>query len=570
MTHRNLALSGISIAVLATLAACGGGSDGTTAGGASSLTLSGYAATGAAIADGAVEFVCSSGTGTASTGTDGYYTLTITDGTLPCLGKVTTADSASTYHTLVSEGATANITPITDLVVASMAGEDTGDFYDTFSTMPSSEKAAAVTTEKVSAAKDAAKAALKASGVDGLDDTDPVSGTIKPGDKNDAYDKALETLKTKGDKTTETIKSGLAAETGDQAPSLPGNLKGLTAASSCAALVSTSYRFIGSEAIDRLTVDAAALTLTNSDKETFYLRAVPSDACHFEVFDSAAKAGTSTGDVVVSQSGVAVVQAPQTGTAPTIGIMFPVQTGLTLEKAGGKWSYLGLASATDSASYQAVAGQFTLNKVGSATTLTECTSSAWQMDDPTNCATLVNDKAAQSVGVLSLNTDTDGYTTASGSARYAYTSGTGDVMFVSRSTDGSLYIGTRQRTLAAPAVGDTKTSWTLYEDSSLAAGPVSANTITITSVDDPTSATTAFVRTNETVGSNPSDAHSETLTNNTPLKGFRYRAAGTDITVSPAQPYAELVQLPLKGMGITVVVNESKKRFQLSVVKPSK
>jgi len=74
----------------------------------------------------------------------------------------------------------------------------------------------------------------------------------------------------------------------------------------------------------------------------------------------------------------------------------------------------------------------------------------------------------------------------------------------------------------------------------------------------------------ETVGSSPSDKHSETLTNNTPAKRYRYRAAGTDTTVIPGQPYSELVQLPLKGMGITVAVNESKQRFQLSVIAPSK
>jgi len=572
MNQRYFSLSGISIAVLATLAACGGGggSDSPTASSASGLALSGYAATGAPLADGTVEFVCSSGTGTATTGADGYYTLTITDGTLPCLGKVTTADTSSTYHTLVSEGTTANITPITDLVVASMAGEDTSDFYDTFSTLPSSEKAAAITAEKVSAAKDAAKTALKNNGVDGLDDTDPVSGTIKPGDGNDAYDKALEKLKEKGDEVKDTIKSDLAAETGDQAPSLPSKLKDLPAASSCAALVSTNYRFIGSQAVDKLTVDAKALTITNSSNDTFYLSPVSGDACHFQVFDTADTAGTSTGDVVLAQSGVAVVRAVQTGTTPTIGIMFPVQKGLTIASAGGKWSYMGIASATGSAPYQAVAGQVTLDKLGSATTLTECTSADWQIDDRRNCATLTGDPAAQSVGVLSLNTDTDGYTTSSGSARYAYTAGTGDVMFVSRSTNGSLYVGTRQRTLAAPVVGDTKTSWTLYENSSLEAGPVSANTITITSVDAPTSATTTFVRTSETVGSSPSDKHSETLTNNTPAKGYRYRAPGSYTVDGAQKTYSELVQLPLKGIGITVAANETNKRFQLSVTTPSK
>lgn len=50
---------------------------------------------------------------------------------------------------------------------------------------------------------------------------------------------------------------------------------------------------------------------------------------------------------------------------------------------------------------------------------------------------------------------------------------------------------------------------------------------------------------------------------------FRLRAAGTDTSVTPNQPFGRLYPLPLKGVGVTVVLNETYKQFQLSVNKPN-
>jgi len=352
MNHRYLAHSGISIAMLATLTACGGsGSDNPAASTASGLTLSGIAAVGAPIDGGTVTFVCASGTGTATTGTDGAYTLSMSDGTLPCLGKVSTADSGSTYYSLVAEGNTANLTPITDLLVGSLAGEFTDGFYDTFSTLPAREKAAAITPDKVSAAQTAAKDTLKVNGVSGLDSTDLLAGTIKPDDPNDAYDQAL--LQLTG-KDRALIKTQLATAADDSVPTLPKNLLDLPRAESCAALRSTSLRRVSAEGVDTLRVDAEALTIADANGVVFlYMRAVNKDACHFTLFSDAAMQ-TQAGDMMVAQSGVAVIRArASAGPTYSMGIAFPVQTGYTLADVAGKWNSLGMQASSTAGTYQA-------------------------------------------------------------------------------------------------------------------------------------------------------------------------------------------------------------------------
>ena len=78
-----------AVAVAALVAGCGGGG---SSGSSSGLKLSGTAATGTAVANKAVDARCATGTGTATTGADGSYAMTIADGVLPCVTRVTTAD----------------------------------------------------------------------------------------------------------------------------------------------------------------------------------------------------------------------------------------------------------------------------------------------------------------------------------------------------------------------------------------------------------------------------------------------------------------------------------------------
>jgi len=72
------------------LAACGGGGGGTAGtNGVTTITLTGTAATGKAIAGATVTAKCQTGTGVATTIADGSYSLLISGGKLPCLLQIT-------------------------------------------------------------------------------------------------------------------------------------------------------------------------------------------------------------------------------------------------------------------------------------------------------------------------------------------------------------------------------------------------------------------------------------------------------------------------------------------------
>ena len=119
----------------ALLSACGGGGGNDaspTVVAKPATTFSGTAATGAAMAGATVSINCASGTGTATTAANGSYTKDITDVTLPCVLKATSSDGKTVLHSITtpSTGASANsaqvanITPLTQLLVASLAGTD--------------------------------------------------------------------------------------------------------------------------------------------------------------------------------------------------------------------------------------------------------------------------------------------------------------------------------------------------------------------------------------------------------------------------------------------------------------
>lgn len=133
---------------VAALAACGGGgSSGTPTGPPTSttLTLTGTAATGLAIPGAIVTSKCKVGTGTATTLNDGSYAFTIADGQLPCLLQITLPVDGTKLHTVVTgdgSTATANITPLTEMVTARVLGREPNVFFAAFDS--------AIATQKVS------------------------------------------------------------------------------------------------------------------------------------------------------------------------------------------------------------------------------------------------------------------------------------------------------------------------------------------------------------------------------------------------------------------------------------
>lgn len=185
------------ILVAALLTACGGGGGGGggTALTTPSLSISGVAATGAAIIGGTVDATCKTGTGTATTNADGTYTVSVSAGQQPCLLRATDPITQQQLHSFVETGATtANITPITDLVVANTLGADPATAYSNFTTAVQQQITAAnisVAVTKVQAATAALGASADMSGID------PMKGTLQAATGNaagDATDKKIDAL----------------------------------------------------------------------------------------------------------------------------------------------------------------------------------------------------------------------------------------------------------------------------------------------------------------------------------------------------------------------------------------
>ncbi|MBC7380749.1 MAG: hypothetical protein H7346_25390, partial [Burkholderiaceae bacterium] len=179
------------------LAACGGG-DGTVA---ATATVSGVAATGAAIASGIVTLKCVSGTtSAATTGTDGSFTIDVTNVTLPCVARVEYKDAGGTMrqlHSVITAAGTANITPLTELLVSKLSNGTGASAFDTFT----AATGRAITAAQVKSAADAVKAYLVTLGVDVANfPADPVGAKFvaKNGSTDgDAVDKVLDALKIK-------------------------------------------------------------------------------------------------------------------------------------------------------------------------------------------------------------------------------------------------------------------------------------------------------------------------------------------------------------------------------------
>ena len=120
---------GLALVVTAALAACGGGgSDAPT-----SITIAGKAAgKGTAMARATIDVKCTAGSGTIPAGDDGAYTITIAQASLPCVLRA--AGTTDTLHSVVAGSGntgtyTANITPLTEMVVAKVAGASPASFY---------------------------------------------------------------------------------------------------------------------------------------------------------------------------------------------------------------------------------------------------------------------------------------------------------------------------------------------------------------------------------------------------------------------------------------------------------
>lgn len=147
-------LATAAVAVLVT--GCGGGggsaSTGTGTNTGTSTTITGVAASGVAMSGATIDALCTGGNGTTTAAVDGSYALTLSAGvSAPCVLSATTTDSNSglraQYHSVLTGGTVANITPVTSLVAAKALGQDPSTITSgTLAAATSGLNAAAITS----------------------------------------------------------------------------------------------------------------------------------------------------------------------------------------------------------------------------------------------------------------------------------------------------------------------------------------------------------------------------------------------------------------------------------------
>ena len=151
MRSKVLAFAVVLLSITA-LAACARGidSDTSTPPGTSTsslLTVTGMAASGSAIPGAIVTGKCKVGTGSSTTLADGSFALTLPDGQLPCILRITNPVDGIKLHSVVfgiGSTANANITPLTEMATARVLGSEPKVFFAAFD--------AAVVAQKIKSA----------------------------------------------------------------------------------------------------------------------------------------------------------------------------------------------------------------------------------------------------------------------------------------------------------------------------------------------------------------------------------------------------------------------------------
>lgn len=159
---RKMVKTAFAAAIALAIVACGGETDDSDAAMAPS-TLSGVAAIGAPVVQGRVDCQCASGaSATTGTASDGSFSLGLLDSDYPCALRLTggTAQDrpmTTPLHSLARSAGTANITPLTDLMVASLSGQPPTDWL---AGARPGDMAGIITDARLSQALDSLSAAL--------------------------------------------------------------------------------------------------------------------------------------------------------------------------------------------------------------------------------------------------------------------------------------------------------------------------------------------------------------------------------------------------------------------------
>ncbi len=543
--------SAVALLGNASLTGCGGNGNGNDGDPPvqppAATTISGTAATSTALAGAAVTARCVGGDLSATTDATGKYSVTLTQGmALPC--SIEANGSTLVLHSLASGSGSvvANVTRITDFVVASLAGADPAAFHAGFN----ATAAATVTATSVTQAQARVAADLTATGLDAAAIADPLGAALTPG-ASTGYGAAaaqLEGQVTAGGATEAQLAAAFgAASPAASAPttgvaSLPAAQLLAAPAATCASLRSGRYRvlspvFGAGEAANQsyvLSIDAATLKVSDETGVTDTFQA--SGDCRF-----VENAGTATAkEFVVSPAGVLVGHAVNDDGNQRLFVAFPEQAH-TLAELAGDYISLGFDEANDNATSPADAVYAPSSASPSLTAAGALTGLACNGFTDCIVPTDVRTVTARSDGGFLMTDVTAGWS----SLLFAYRSGGGQLMVVAISDDGSLGFVTSAGAAALPAVGDVNPTWSFFcNTAGVVTSSVTNDAFEVLSTD-----TAAGSWTRRSVA----DGHVETLAANDPRAGYVHRSATTATTDAGATVNVrDYTRLTLRGMGVVV------------------
>lgn len=542
-------------AALVALAGCGGGGSDSTTGGTTTLgplTLSGVVVVRAAATGQSVDIQCASGTGTATSNADGSYTVTVTDGQLPCVLRAKGTADGDLYSVATGTGRTAiaNLTPLTQLVVASMAGGTPAAFYNNFG----ADMGALVTPARVEAALGTVQADLTARGISTAGIGNPITAPLVPvgtTQSANAYGEALAGLEASL-ATTGTTLAQLVTAVAKASPTvrLPAALLSQPQAANCAALRSGAIRFVwiapaqlkadvDYEIVSRVTLNAPTLTFSDGVGGTAALTA--NGTCRYK---GSTGLNGDPADVVVSQAGV-MLATSTIGGVKRYGIGFPEQS-LALADLAGEYNLLQVES-----NLGVVAGNgvtFRLNASGAIE------SAACQPSEvlARSCTSLAGPFPKLSVHAAG------GFTMSSADPAdpwtdrwFAYRTGSGDVMLMWIGEGGTFGFASPKVARTLPSLG-TSRAWNASMDMDrVASATTFGETTYLTKSVDAT--TDSYLRTVRNPLLATDDSHDQTIQHNWPRTGWTHLAAGASPTPSGMLvSFREWVNLRLLGTGLSV------------------
>jgi hypothetical protein len=546
---RACAHGGLALLFTATLAACGGGGGSADPGPAPpaspapATTIAGTAATGAALAGAAVSLKCATGNGSATTASDGRYSIQISGSVAaPCVIQATLGATRlhSVVDSITSNSATANITPLSELIVARLAAADPAAFFAAFDAAAQARVTPGTVTQALSALRSDLQGVVDLNGIDPIHQSLVAANGTTPGNTLDQRLDALAAALTAARTTLAEVSS--AATHGAPIATLVQ-----PAAASCAGLRSGRYRVLSpsgdaSTAVQVQTINAATLGVTFANTTTGQLTS--QGACNFAV--------PGGGQLLVARSGIGVRRTQITGGIDT-AVFLPEQT-LALADLAGTWNALRFTRTSVVASYGADQSVFTLDAAGRFSNGQNCFDLAACMA----WTTPYGDLTAAADGGFT-------FTTSGATVRvYGYKAHDGRIVLFGLLPQAmGFFVAAKQATLTLPGVGDTSNVWDYTVSSTGYAGVLNTVPTIVTAVNP--AAPGSYTRRRTT------DNRIDGFTLNTPRTGLRYRAAGSSAATTGTVSFGGIVVMPLgASIGITpyISVAQTPPSFGVSISQP--